>query len=413
MSAVLPGSFSRAARWARGGAVAAAGLALGALAATAADGLDAEGRGTLVRYLGILISAALAIGMPHLLYPDPAVGRLQLANPGAGRLLRRQVARVAPVLAVLSLPALAVGLGGAQAAGAGWMVALEGTLGVVAVGLYALGRAAPLGLRVQAWGQGEESGRRRVLTWATTGARAPEADAFTAPSLLTTAEVFLVGSTLAVVGQAVGAGWGLAAPVTALGLAGLVLGRQAEGFDRAFWVTNGVLTDAFRTTETGDEERGAIDYDAVYWAPGRLRPAVWAGLVSLDRRLPLGRLALGGLALVAAVAFAGVPDGVFAAAVVLWTVAVNAAVALTTRPALVPPALAYRLHGGAGWSAARFLMNVRWLPLLVAVLALLAWLTDLEAGDIVTWSVVYLVVAALSAVAVTVIERFAFRRALA
>ena len=413
MSAVLPGSTSRPARWARGGAVVAVGLALGALAATAADGLDAEGRGTLVRYLGILISAALGIGVPHLLYPDPAVGRLQLANPGPGRLLRRQVERVAPVLAVLSLPALAIGLGGTYAVGAGWAVALEGVVAVWAVGLYALGRSAPLGLRIRAWGRGEESGRRRVLTWAATGARAPEADAFTAPSILATAEVFLVGSALAVLGQVVGAGWGLAGPAAVLGLSGLVLGRGVGAYDRAFWTTNGVLTDAFRTTATGDGERGAVGYDAVYWAPSRLRPAVWAGLVSLDRRLPLGRLALGGLALVAAVAFAGVPDGVFGAAVVLWTVGVNAAVALTARPALVPPALAYRLHGGAGWAAARVLMNVRWLPLLVAVLALLAWLTGVKAGDIATWSVVYVVVAVVSAVAVTVIERFAFRRALA
>ena len=412
MSAVLPGSFSRPARWARGGAVVAVGLALGALAVTAADGLDAEGRGTLVRYLGILISAGLAIGMPHLLYPDPALGRLQLANPGPGRLLRRQVERVAPVLAVLSLPALAVGLDGTQTVGAGWAVALEGVVAVWAVGLYALGRSAPLGVRAQAWERGGAGAWYRGLRRRAPALQFQVPDALV-PGLLVTGDVFLVGSVLAIVGQAVGAGWGLAAPVAALGLAGLVLGREAEGFDRAFWVTNGVLTDAFRTTKTGDGERGAVGYDAVYWAPGRLRPAVWAGLVSLDRRLPLGRLALGGLALVAAVAFAGVPDGVFAAAVVLWTVGVNAAVALTARPALVPPALAYRLHGGTGWSAARFLMNVRWLPLLAAVLALLAWLTDLEAGDIAAWSVVYFVVAAVSAVAVTVIERFAFRRALA
>ena len=413
MSAVLPGSLSRPARWARGGAVALAGAALGALASTASDDLDAEGRATLVRYLGILISAALAISTPHLLYPDPAVGRLQLSNPEPGRLLRRQLERVAPVLAVLSPPAFVVGLGGTRTAGAGWAVALEGALGVWAVGLYALGRSAPLGPRIHAWGRGRESGWRRVLTWATTGARAPEADAFTAPSLLATAEVFLVGSVLAVYGQAVGAGWGLAGPAAVLGLTGLVLGRQLTTFDQAFWVTNGVITDAFRTTATGDGERGAVGYDAVYWAPDRLRPAVWAGLVSLDRRLPLGRLALGGLAVVVTVAFAGVPDGVFAAAVLLWIVGVNGAVALTARPALVPGALAYRLHSGAGWTAARFLMNVRWLPLLSAVLALLAWLTDVEAEDVVLWSLVYLAVAGLSAVVVTVVARFTFRRALA
>lgn len=407
MRAVLPGSVSRPARWARGAAVLAVGLALSALAATAADGLDAEGRARLVRYVGILISAAFAIGMPHLLYPDPAAERLQLANPGAGRLLRRQVARVAPALAVLSLPALAVALGGA-----GWAVAVEGVLAVWAVGLYALARSAPLGLRSLAWERGEAGGWYRTLRRRAPALQFQVPDPLV-PGLLVTGDVFLLGSTLAIYGQAVGAGWGIAGPVTALGLAGLALGRQAEGFDRAFWVTNGVLTDAFRTTETGDGERGAVTYDAVYWAPPRLRPAVWASLVSMDRRLPLGRLAVGGLAFVAAVAFAGAPGRVFAAAVLLWTVAVNGAVALTARPALVPSALAYRLHGGAGWSAVRFLANVRWLPLLVAVLALLAWLTDLTAGAIVEWSVVYIAVAVVSAVGVTVLSRSAFRRAVA
>ncbi|MDT0630199.1 hypothetical protein RQM47_03560 [Rubrivirga sp. S365] len=408
MSSVLPGSQSRPARWMRGGAGVAAALALGALASTTADGLDATGRGTLVRYLGILISGALAIGTPHLLYPDPAAGRLQLSNPWAGRLLRHQIERVAPILAVLSLPALAVSWGAGQ-----WFLGVEGALAVWTVGLYALGRYASLGLRVQAWEQNGASGRRRVLTWATTGARSPEADAFTAPSLLTTAEVFLVGSVLAILGQALGAGWGIGGPVAALGLAGVVLLRRAETYDRSFWTTNGVWADAFQSTGTEEDGREALAYDAVYWAPPALRPAVWAGLLSLDRRLPLGRLALGGLALVAIVAFAGVPEGVFAGAVLLWIAAVNGAVAFTARPALIPSALAYRLHGGAGWAAARFLMNVRWLPLLIAVLALLAWLTDVEARSILMWSLVYLATAAVSSLAVTIVERFAFRRALA
>ena len=408
MSAVLPGSSSRTAQWARGGAGVAVGFALGALAATAADGLDAEGRGTLVRYLGILISAALAIGMPHLLYPDPAVGRLQLSNPGPGQLLRRQVERVAPVLAALSLPALAVAWGAGR-----WLLGLEGALAVGAVGLFALARYAPLGPRVAAWERGEAGVWFRDAVERSAGRRPTTAEVVVVPSLLVTAEVFLLGSVLAILGQALGAGWGLGGPVAALGLAGLGLARRADTYDRAFWVTNGVWADAFQSTGAENGGREALTHDAVYWAPGRLRPAVWAGLVSLDRRLPLGRLALSGLALVAAAAFAGVPDGVFAASVLLWIVGVNGAVALTARPALIPPALAYRLHGRAGWAAARFLMNVRWLPLLAAVLALLAWLTDVEAGDTVVWSLVYLAVAALSAVVVTVIARFAFRRALA
>ena len=390
-----------------GGAVVVGGVALGLLAASAADGLDGAGRERLVRYVGILISAALAIGTPYLVYPDPAAGRLQLVNPGADRLLARVVRRMIPVVGALAVPPLVIGWGGGDV-----LLGLEGAVAAAAVGLYAVARFAPLGLRVGAWERGEAGGWYRTLrTWAPPlQFQVPEP---LVPSLLATGETFLFGSVLAILGRALGAGWGLAVPVAGLGLAGVVLLRRGATFDRAFWTSNGVWTDAFRPSSAGEDAREALAYDAVYWAPPRFRPTVWAGLLSLDRRLPLGRLALGGLALVAAVAFAGAPGSVVNAALTLWTVAVNGAVALTARPALVPPALALRLHGGAGWTAARFLMNVRWLPLLAAALALLAWLTDLEVGEIVVWSIVYLLVAVASAALVTVAERFAFRRALA
>ena len=390
-----------------GGAVVAGAVALGLLAASAADGLDGAGRERLVRYVGILISAALAIGTPYVLYPDPAASRLHLANPRADRLLARVVRRMLPIVGVLAAPALVIGWGGGDA----WLGA-EGAVAVAAVGLFAVARFAPLGLRAGAWERGEAGGWYRSLYGWAPSVRFQVPDVLV-PGLLATGETFLFGSVVAILGRALGAGWGLAVSAAALGLAGVVLLRQAPAFDRAFWTSNGVWADAFRPAGAVEDGRTALTHDAVYWAPPALRPAVWAGLVSLDRRLPLGRLALGGLVLVVAVAFAGVPVGVRDAALALWAVAVNGAVALTARPALVPPALAVRLHGGAGWTAARFLMNLRWLPLLVAVLALLAWLTDVVVADVVVWSLVYTVVAATAATVVTVIERLAFRRALA
>ena len=232
------------------------------------------------------------------------------------------------------------------------------------------------------------------------------------PGITLTAEVFTVGSVLSIAGRAVGEGPGtLVAPVVLLVVALAAGLRRRAAFDRAFWTSNGVWSDAFQPSEGTGEGREPIAVDAVYWAPRAVRPRVWAGLVSLDRRLPLGRIAALGLGLVAAVHVADAGTGPEVAALALYVLGVNGAVALTARDEVVPGPLALRLGGAAGWAAARFLMNARWLPPLAGVLALLAWLTDAVAwADLLVWTLVDLAVAVLSAAAVTAASRWRLRR---
>ncbi len=413
MSALLPGDQSRAATLFRIGAFAVLALTLGLLAATAASGLDGEGRGRLVRYVGILIAGGLSVAAPHLLFPDPAMRRLQLSNPNSGRLLRRQLGRWAPVVAVLAVPAVVI------AGAARPLLAAEGVLSIAALGLFAWVRTATLGLRVRAWERGEKGRFYRGLTARFPAFKFQVPDELV-PSFGLTAEIFLAGGALSIAGRAVGDGPGtLVAPAILLAVTlalalrsfGSAQDRQRGAFDQAFWTSNGVWADAFQPSEGTGEGREPIAYDAVYWAPRAIRARVWAGLVSLDRRLPLGRLVALGLGLVAAVHAADAGAGPEVASLALVVLGVNGAVALTATDALVPGPLALRVGGAWGWAAARFLMNVRWLPPLAGVLALLAWLTDgLGWAEVWQWALIDLAVAALSAGLVTLASHARLRR---
>lgn len=418
MSAVVPGTRSPFGRrvWLVAYVAALGGVA--ALAWAAGAGTDLAGRARLVRYVGILIAAFLGIAAPHLLYPDPNARRLQLSNPSPSRLLRHQLTRWGPMVVALAVPAVVLALSAEVPLSVRGLLAAEGALAAAGLGLYVLARTASLGPRSVAWERGEAGGGYRRLK--KTGQAVSTAPLLAVPDalvpgLLLTAEVFALGSTVAIAGQASRlSGWGLAGASALVALAAGLLVRQRNGFDRAFWTTNGVWSDAFRSAGGPGVGREPLAYASVYWAPQAVRPAVWAGLVSLDRRLPLGRIAWAGLVLVVVVYAVGAPPGAWAAVVVLWTVAVNGAVALTATDALVPSALADRLHGVAGWALARFLMNVRWLPPLAVTLAGLAWLTDgLGGRDVLGWLAVDVAVAALSALLVTLVARAHFRRAVA
>ncbi len=411
MRAVLPGSRSRAGRWAWRGVYVLLLLIVAALAATAGAGLPLDARAHLMRYVGILIAGGLAVGTPHRLYPDPAARRLQLSNPPPRRLLRHQLERWAPVLGVLSVPALVLAVGG-DGGTERWAIAAEGLVAVWGLGLYGLVRVAALGERIRRWERGQAGSWYHALHEWAPPVRFLVPDPLV-PGLLLTGEVLLVGGGLAIAGKVSNA-LGLAAAVLLLATAWALLARVAGVFDRSFWVTSGIWADAFRQAAGPVESREPLAYKAVYWAPHAVRPAVWAGLVSLDRRLPLGRIAAAGLALVVAVHAAGASDGIRHATLALWTLSINAAVAATASEALLPGPLAHRLHGTGGWTLARFLMNVRWLPPLAGTLAILAWVMEsVTLRDLAVWSLVDLAVAALSALVVTLAAQTRFHRAVA
>lgn len=401
------GAAANAALWLAGALVAGG---LGALAS-----IDAE---RSARVVVLLAAAGLGVGAPHRMFPDPHRAFVQLANLRPTELLRRRLGRWMPVpLLVSAMPA-----GLALAAGMPWLAA-ETALGVVAVGLYAFARYVPLGERTARWERGEAGGVYRWMgrNLPTYQFQVPES---LVPGLLVTGEVFLVGAVIATLGRGLGtvidaAGEVVrsASPVSlvpalvVLALAAVAIARRAARFDVHAYGDDAVWADAFRATPGADAGRPSVAYDAVYWAPHRFRPAVWAGLVSLDRRFPLGRIVAVALAVVVVAVWSGAPDGVRWATLGLTLVAATAPLALTVSDEILPGALTARLSGVAGWSLARWLMAVRWVPPVAVVVGLAAWMSDAVTGrEAAFWVGAQLALAAAVAVTVTLVQRARTRR---
>ena len=372
--------------------VLAAGL-LGLLAAYASDGLAPDARGTFVRRFGIWIAFGLGIATPHVLLPDPALRLLQLANPTGRRLYVHQLARWLPIPLALCVPAIVIAL----QVPIDVALLAEGVLATLAVGLFALDRYARVGARSWDWQDGRSGRWLKTLI-----RRAPVFRLFVpyglVPSLGVTLQVALFGSALAIAGRAFEAqGWPIA-PALAAVLVGLAFAMRRP-FATDFYATNGFWAETFRSA-TGAEERAPAPFSAVYWVPRPLKPSVWALLVSLDRRLPLGRFVLVGIAIVAGLAVSGAPAGVVGAALVALVVAKNAAVALAASDELVPSPWSLSVQSAARWFGARAFVNLRWLPL-VAVAAVLAGIVGDRPGSLGVWIALDLALSLLAAALVT------------
>ena len=110
----------------------------------------------------------------------------------------------------------------------------------------------------------------------------------------------------------------------------------------------------------------------------------------------------------------GAPDGVRWAALGVTLLAATAPIALTATDEILPGALTTRLGGAVTWTAARWLMAVRWVPPVAATLLLVAWLSDaVTVPEATFWVGAQLVLAALVALAVTIAQRARTRRAYA
>ncbi|MDX1419076.1 MAG: hypothetical protein R3181_03825 [Rubricoccaceae bacterium] len=400
----LPGIRSRAAQR-LGGLAWAAALALAAYLAALA-GADAA-RADAVRLLLIGVAALAAVATPHVLLPDPHRRLLQLVNPAPARLFRYQLGQWLPLVGV-GVVAAGVLTGGALSS---WRLVLEGMSGVLGVGLYAYLRYATLGERSAAWQRGEKGGWYHAAGRFYPPLRFAVAEGYV-PTILATADVFLVGSAVAIAGRVLdGTAWAwVPGALLAVGAAARLV-RLRHGWDRPFYATSALYAEAFGGARPETALREPLPFASLYWVPRPQRPAVWAGLVQLDRRVPLGRFVALGLVPVVLAAALGAPKGVLMALLLLFVIGKNAAVALAS-PSLLPVPLGLALHPPQTWAAVRFWMNARWVLPFGLALAAAAVLSPGPGWPwVLTWLAIDLAGAAGAALLVTLArERRALRR---
>ncbi|GAB5534850.1 MAG: hypothetical protein Rubg2KO_10990 [Rubricoccaceae bacterium] len=368
MASPLPGLFSPARRVLRGVVWLATVGVLALLALYASDGV--EDRANFVRRLNIWIAFGLGIGTPHVLLPDPHFRLLQLANPTGRRLYRHQLERWLPILLALTAPAIVI----SARPPVDWTLMAEGVLATFAVGLLAFDAYARVGVRSWDWQDDRRGGGLKAFIKA-----APLFRLFVpyglVPGLMLTLRVALAGSILAIAGRATDGSVGTMSALLIGAFVSLVF-QARKPFAADFYATNGFWAETFQTATGSEEEREPAPFSAMYWVPAPLKPSVWALLVSLDRRLPLGRFIVVGLAVVVGLAISGAPSGVQGAALAILILAKNAASALTASASVLPRPWSLSVQSVGKWVAARVFVNLRW-TLLIAVAALLViWLGD-------------------------------------
>ena len=383
---------------------------LGYAAALLGEGLDVAARTARLQVWALGAAGVLAVATPNVLLPDPNTPMLQVLNWPPRRLLRYQVRPMRALWVLLVVPAALVAL--FDPTGAGHHVAAKlsvlgrAVLLITGTALYTMDRYMTMGRRAQQWQEGR-AGQwyARLVEEAGQGVSVPRG---LVPALFATAHCFLVAAA-AVVATAAGAQagqplltWGPG--VLLLGLASVRLWRRRAAYDRHFYQTNALYREVLGDGPLAASGREPIPFDALYWVPQRWRPATWASLRQLDRRLPLGRLvALGHLGLWVLCGQGATGDAV-TAYLLLFFAAQNAACGLLTAPSAAPPSLHLTLQRPADWIGTRTFLNLRWLAPHAASLGLVAFF---DAAYGVPWVLTWLGVNLLFAVSAAAIATLA------
>jgi hypothetical protein len=343
-----------------------------------ASGASVPDRAAWLRLWSIAAAGVFAVATPNVLLPDRNAPVLQVLNWPPGRLLWYQLRQLLPVLVLFLAPAALLaffspsGLGerlGAKTAAFG-----QALLVVTGALLDSFVHYGTIGERSQAWHEGR-SGQWYTATADRAGGvfSVPRG---LVPALFATVRCFALALGVVLLG-ATGAQQGSAALTWAPGAAfclwgGVRLLRARGAFDRHFYHTHAFYGEVLGGSPAQAAERAPVPFDAVYWVPRRLRPAVWASLRQLDRRLPLGRLvALAHLTLWILCA-RGLPADVVGTFLLLVLAGQNAASALLIAPTSAPLPFHLSLQSPLHWWGVRAFVNLRWLPAHAISLGLVA-----------------------------------------
>jgi hypothetical protein len=345
------------------------------------SGADVGTRAAGLRLWALAAAGVFALAPPNTLLPDPNTTLLQRLNWPSRRLLRYQLGRMGPLAALAAVPAALL----AYADPAAPLQHLGAKTAALGQALLLMGGAAgdsfvhfaTLGPRSQAWQEGQAgTWYARAVEERGQGVSLPRG---LVPALFATTRCFAVALT-AVLVSAAGAQAGLpivtwGAGLALAGWAALRLRRHRTGYDRHFYQTTAFYSEVMGGGVTASE-RAPVPFDALYWVPSRWRPAVWASLRQLDRRLPLGRLVVLAHAGLWLLCLRGAPSSFVAGYLSVVFIAQTATCGLLTTPTAAPPPFQLTLQSIGDWIGTRTFVNLRWLGAHVGSLALVALFDD-------------------------------------
>jgi hypothetical protein len=156
-------------------------------------------------------------------------------------------------------------------------------------------------------------------------------------------------------------------------------------------------------------DREPLPFASLYWVPARVRPAVWAHLRQMDRRMPLGRLVAAALLLLWVVLYSQGYGAMAASLLAVIVLAKNAAPFMLAGPDASPPALHLRLHGVPAWVTIRSFVSLRW-TLPIALALTVAALFSATLTLVVVWVLADVALALLCSLVLALSTEHAYRR---
>lgn len=370
-----------------------------------------------LRLWAVAGAGLFAMAPPNVLLPDPHAPLLQLVNWAPARLLRYQLRRLGPLVGLVVLPALLL----AFVHPAAPFSALGAKAAALGQALLVLGGAAAdsfvhfatLGPRSQAWQEGTGgTWYKRAVEEQGQGVSLPRG---LVPALFATTRCFVV-ALVAVIVSAAGAqadlaiaAWGPG--LVLLGWAGLRLWNERATYDRHFYHTTAFYDEVMGGGTLRTQGRDPIPYDALYWVPPRWRPAAWAGLRQLDRRLPLGRLVALGHAGLWLLCLQNMPVMIVTGYLGLFLTAQTATCGLLTTRTAAPLSFQRPLQSTGDWIGTRTFVNLRWAAAHLGSLAVVAFFdADYGGGWLLTWAAVHIGLSLGAATVATLAHEGAPRR---
>lgn len=394
-------------------------ILLAYVCATVAAGASLSERIFYLRNWSVIALAVFAMSPPNVLLPDPRVGLFHHLNPPPALLQRYVLRRWIPILVLLIVPAAVLAyfdpgnFGGAL--GIKSVHLLWNVLLMLAGGLYAFAQYMTIGKRSQAWQEGTRGKWYRWLAKETPvsfiGVPQGLIPVFFATSHILIVGMVFLGASLWLIGE-IGPAIAWAPGFVYVIIATLRLLVQAETFDAHFYRTDALYEEIFRSAGgVRVSDREPIPYRAVYWTPERWKPHVWAFLRQFDRRLPLGRFLLLGHIVLWILFYQDARAGLIAGYLLALAAAKNATVFLTASGAMAPPSFQLLLQPPSAWAVTRFFVNLRWtLPFFLSLLLVVIFTDRFNIINVISWTLLDVALAFVSAWAATLISESPFMK---
>ncbi len=326
-----------------------------------------------LRYLLFALSGLVAFSAPYLLFPDRNAPLIQIGNLGNQSLQHYFYKKLTPVLWPVILLFFVILFGDLSAPVSylplKFIYFFAATILLAAITIFAVARNVKSGPASQFW---KESERGKKLRQDAANYFKYPLDPGSIPSLINTVLIVFFGALPILIGTVL---TGLFPAVSELLLMAMMLlfavwsfRSQKQNLVCNYYSTNSFFREFFGSNMKGEELSEKRKVEQLWWTPAPIRMHVWQFLIQLDRKIPAGRVAFAGHAVILFLAYQRPDAGFLLVTWILFALLHHLFMLMTFQKEMAPGWLHRWIDSPANWFAVRFWMQLRWvLPLLIGM----------------------------------------------